>query len=107
MHSFHIPLSQFRVGFHRLQVETDHQIDRSDRICQLCHLLKVETEELHFLLRGTKTLTSLLRDPDQRCLAQYIQEPLRLRTQVIQPLTRPYSTRKILLHSASGRGTQR
>jgi hypothetical protein len=48
VHALCIPLGQFRVGSHRLRVETDHQIDRSDRICQLCHLQEVETEE-HFI----------------------------------------------------------
>jgi hypothetical protein len=47
MHSLWIPLGQFKVGSHRL-IETNHQIDRSDKICQLCHLREIETEE-HFI----------------------------------------------------------
>jgi hypothetical protein len=41
MHALRIPLGQFRVGSHILRVEADHQIDRSDKICQLCHLREV------------------------------------------------------------------
>jgi hypothetical protein len=73
VHALRIPLGQFRVGSHRLRVETDHQIDRPDRICQLCQLQEVETEEhfifrcpiyyeirgqFHCLFRGTQTLTA-------------------------------------------------
>ena len=50
LHALQIPLGQFRVGSHRLRVETNHQMDRSDKICQLCHLQEVETES-HFLFR--------------------------------------------------------
>ena len=50
MHALRVPLGQFRVGSHRLRVESDHQIDRSDRICQLYHLQEVETES-HFIFR--------------------------------------------------------
>ena len=50
MHALRIPLGQFRVGSHRLRVELDHQIDRVDRICQLCHLREVETES-NFIFR--------------------------------------------------------
>ena len=50
MHALRIPLGQLRVGSHRLRVETDHQIDRPDRIYQLCHLQEVETES-HFIFR--------------------------------------------------------
>lgn len=38
MHALRIPLGQLRVGSHRLWVETNHHINRADRICQLCHL---------------------------------------------------------------------
>ena len=50
MHALLIPLGQFRVGSHRLRVESDHQINRADRVCQLCHLREVETES-HFIFR--------------------------------------------------------
>jgi hypothetical protein len=68
MHDPRIPLGQFRMGSHRLRVETDHQFDRSNRICQLCHLQEVETKEqfifycpiyyeitgrFHYLFKGT------------------------------------------------------
>jgi hypothetical protein len=91
-HALRIPLGQFRVGSHRLRVETDHQIDRPDRICQLCQLQEVETEEhfifrcpiyyeirgwFHCLFKGAQTLTGFFSYPDQRCLALYIQEALR------------------------------
>jgi hypothetical protein len=33
MHALLIPFGQFKVGSHKLRVETDHQIDRSDKIC--------------------------------------------------------------------------
>ena len=125
MHTLRIPLGQFRVGSHRLRVETDHQIDRSDRICQLCQIQEVETEE-HFifrcpvyyeirgrfqcLFRRSRDLTSFFRYPDQRCLALYMQEALRLRAHILQPPTRPDSTRQITSFFTvlpSGRGTKR
>jgi hypothetical protein len=113
------------VGSHRLRVETDHQIDRPDRICQLCQLQEVETEEhfifrcpiyyeirgrFHCLFRGTQTLTGFFRYLDQRCLALYIQEALRLRAHTLQPPTRPDPIRRITSFFPvlpSGRGTKR
>ena len=100
MHALRIPLGQFKVGSHRLWVESNHQIDRPKRICQLCHLQEVETES-HFifrclvyyeirgcfycLFRGLQTLAAFFRYTDQRCLALYIQEALRFRAQLFQP----------------------
>ena len=92
VHALHIPLGQFRVGSHRLRVETDHQVDRLDRLCQVCHLQEVETEvhfilrcsvyyeiigRFHCLFRDSQTLTEFFRYPDQRCLAPSMQEALR------------------------------
>jgi hypothetical protein len=37
-HALRIPVGQFRVGSHRLRVESNHQIDRPDKICRLCPL---------------------------------------------------------------------
>lgn len=48
MHALRIPLGQLRVGSHRLRVETDHHIDRANRIFQLYHLQEIETET-HFI----------------------------------------------------------
>jgi hypothetical protein len=124
-HALWIPLGQFRVGSHRLRVETDHQIDRPDRICQLCQLQEVETEEhfifrcpiyyeirgqFHCLFRGAQTLTGFFSYPDQRCLALYIQEALRFRAHTLQPPTRPDPIRRITSFFTvlpSGRGTKR
>ena len=79
MHAFCFPLGQFRVGPHRLRVETEHQIDRPDRICQVCHLQDVETEvhfiygfpvyyeirgRLHFLFRDSRALVKIFKYPD-------------------------------------------
>ena len=92
MHAIRIPLGQLKVGSHRLRVETDHHIDRTERICQLCHLQEVETEShfifrcpvyyeirgcFYFLFRGPQSLASFLRYTDQRCLALYLQETFR------------------------------
>ena len=41
-HSLQIPLGQFHVGFHRLQIEPDHHIDKSDKNYQLCYLREVK-----------------------------------------------------------------
>ena len=87
MHALQIPLEQFKVGSHRLRVDSDHQIDRSERICQLCHLQEVETES-HFifrcliyyeirgrfycLFRAPQTLAAFFKYTDKRCLALYI-----------------------------------
>lgn len=49
MYALRIPLGQFRIGSHRLRVETNHQVDRLDKLCQVCHLQEVETE-VHFIL---------------------------------------------------------
>jgi hypothetical protein len=88
VHALRIPLSQFRVVSHRLQVETNNQIDQSNKICQRCHLQEVDIEEhfifrcpicyeirerFHCLFRGT-----VFRYSDQRCLALYMQETLKL-----------------------------
>ena len=76
MHALRIPLGQFRVGSHSIRVESDHQIDRSDRIFQLCHLQEVETESqfifrclvyyeirgrYHCLIRGPQNLAAFFR----------------------------------------------
>ena len=125
MHALRIPLGKLRVGSHRLRVETDHQIDRSDRICQLCHLQEVETEShfifrcsfyyeirgrFHCLFRGPQTLATFFRDTDQRCLTLNVQEVLRFRAQVLQPPTRPDTTQQITTFFSmlpSSRGTKR
>jgi hypothetical protein len=125
MHALRIPFGQFRVGSHRLRVETDHQIDRSDRIYQVCHLQEVETEvhfifrcplyyeirgRFHCLFRESQTLTGFFRYLDQRCLALYIQEALRFRAHTLQPPIRPDSTQRITSFFTvlpSGRGTKR
>ena len=43
-HALRFSLGSFRVGSHRLRVQTDHHMDRADRLCQLCTLAEVETE---------------------------------------------------------------
>jgi hypothetical protein len=48
MYALCIPLDLFKVGSHILRIETNHQIDHSGRICQLCYLREVETKE-HFI----------------------------------------------------------
>jgi hypothetical protein len=110
VHALHVSLGQFRVGSHRLRVEIDHHIDQSYKICQLCHLHEVETEEhfifccpiyyeirgrFHCLFRGIQTLIGFFRYFDQRCLALYMQEALRLRAHNLQPPTRLDSTQRI------------
>lgn len=50
MHSLKIPLGQLKVGSHRLWVETDHHIPRSERIFQVCHLQEPEIE-VHLIFR--------------------------------------------------------
>ena len=109
-HALRIPLGQLRVGSHRLRVETDHQIDRSDMIYKLCHLQEVEIEShfifkcpiyyeirerFHCLFRGPQTLAAFFRYIDQRCLALYIHEALTFQAQVLQPLARPDTTQRI------------
>lgn len=91
-------------------METDHHIDRADRICQLCHLQEIETEthfifgcpsyyeirgRFHCLFRSSKTLSSFLRYVDPRCLALYLHEAFRFRARFLQPPTRPDTTHKI------------
>jgi hypothetical protein len=113
------------VGSHRLRVETDHQTIRAERICQLCHLHEVETEEhfifrcpiyyeirgrFHCLFRGIQTLSSFFRYSDQRCLSLYMQEALRLRGHILQPPPRPNPTQQItsfFMVLPSARGTKR
>ena len=107
MHALQIPLKQVRVSSHRLRVETDHQIDRLNRICQLCHLHEVETDShfifkypvyyeigglFHCLFRSPETLASFFRYTDPRCLALYIQETLGLRAHILHPPTRTDTT---------------
>jgi hypothetical protein len=92
-HALRISPGQLRVESHRLRVETNHQIDRPDRIYQLCQLQEVKTKEhfifrcpiyyeirglFHCLFKGMQTLTIFFRYLNQRCLALYIQEALRL-----------------------------
>ena len=75
IHALRIPLDQFRVGSHRLHVDIDHQIDRSNKTCHLGDLQEVKTEEhfsfcypiyyeirgrFHCLFRGIQTLIGLL-----------------------------------------------
>ena len=111
MHALRIPLGQLRVGSHRLRVETDHHIDRADRICQLCHLREIETEthfifgcpayyeirdRFHCLFRSSQNLTSFLRYVDQICLALYLQEAFRFRACFLQPPTRSDTIEKII-----------
>lgn len=78
MHALHIPLGQFRVGSHRLQVETNHQVDRLDRLYQVCHLQEVETE-VHFILRCSVYYEIRGRFhyllSDSRTLADFFQVP--------------------------------
>jgi hypothetical protein len=125
MHALCIQLGQFRVGSHRLQAETQHQIDRSDRICQVCHLQKVENKvhfifrcpvyyeirgRFHCLFRESQILTGFFKYLDQRCLALYIQEALRFRVHTLQPPIRPDSTQRIITFFTVlplGRGTKR
>ena len=110
MHALHIPLGQFRVGSHRLRVEIDHQVDKLDRLCQVCHLQEVETEvhiilgcavyyeirrRFHCLFRDYRTLAQFFRYPNQRCLALYMQEALRFRAHILQPPIRPDPTQRI------------
>ena len=91
MHALHIPLGQFRVGSHRLRVETNHQVDRPDRISLVFHLQEVKTEmhfilgcpvyyeiigRFHCLFRDSQTLAEFFRYPDQKCLASSMQEAL-------------------------------
>lgn len=122
MHALRIPLGQFRVGSHRLRVETDHQIERVDRTCRLCHTQEVETEwhfifgcpiyyeirgRYHCLFRGPQNLSSFFSYTDQRCVALYIQETLKHREHILQPPVRPNTTRQItsffsILPSARG-----
>jgi hypothetical protein len=99
MHSLRIPLGQLRVGSHRLRVETDHHIPRSDRICQMCHLQEPETERhlifrcpVYYEIRGRyyclyrdsgDSLSTFFRYQDQRCLALFIREILSHRSQLL------------------------
>ncbi|KAH9303687.1 hypothetical protein KI387_008091, partial [Taxus chinensis] len=98
LQALRISLGQFRVGSHRLRVE-DHQLDRSERICQLCSLQEVETEEhfifrcpiyyeirgrFHCLFREHPSFAAFFRYCDQRCLALYLQEALKLRNETLQ-----------------------
>ncbi|KAH9293843.1 hypothetical protein KI387_040957, partial [Taxus chinensis] len=105
-----ISLGQFRVGSHRLRVETDHHLDRSERTCLLCSLQEVETEEhfifrcpvyyeirgrFHCLFRELPSFTTFFKYYDQRCLALYLQEALRLRDRLLHPPPRRMNTRLI------------
>jgi hypothetical protein len=108
MHALCILLGQFRVGSHRLRVETDHQIDRSDRTLPGMPFTGSGDREVHFifgcpvyyeirgrfhcLFRGSQTLADFFRYPDQRCLALYMQEALKFRTHILQPPIRPDPT---------------
>ena len=104
MHAIRIPLGQLRVGLHKLRVETNHHIDRTERICQLCHLQEVEIES-HFIFRcpvyyGIRRrfyflLASFLRYTNQRCLALYLQETFRHRLTLLQPPSTSATTKRI------------
>jgi hypothetical protein len=99
MHSLRIPLGQLRVGSHRLRIETDHHIPRSDRICQMCHLQEPETEmhlifrcPIYYEIRGRYhclyrdsggSLSTFFRYQDQRCLALFIREIFSHRSQFL------------------------
>ena len=125
MHALLIPLGQLTVGSHRLQVEIDHQVDRLDRLYQVCHLQEVESEvhfilgcpvyykirgRFHCLFRDSRTLAEFFRYPDQRCLALYMQEALRFRVHILQPPIIPDPTQRIMTFFRvipSDRGTKR
>jgi len=107
MHALRIPLGQFRVGSYRLQVETDHQVDRLDKLYHVCHLQEVEIEvhfilgcpvyyeirgRFHCLFKDSRTLAEFFRYPDQRCLALYMQEALSFQAHILQPPIRPKPT---------------
>lgn len=110
IHALHIPLSQFNIDSHRLRVETDHQIDKPDRICQLCHLQEVEVEvhfifgcpvyykiigRFHCLFKDSQTLIDFFKYPDQRCLALYMQEVLRFQAHILLCPIKPDPTHRI------------
>lgn len=107
MHALCISLCQFKVSSHRLWVKLKHQLNRLDRIFQLCHLWEVETKvhfifhcalyyeikgQQHCLLRELQTLSSFFKYPNQRWLALFIQEALRLCSHTICPPPRLVST---------------
>jgi hypothetical protein len=91
----------------------------------LCHLQEVEIEvhfifhcpiyyeiqgRYHCLFRELQTLSSFFKYPDQRCLALYMQEALRLHSHTLQPPPRPVSTQEItsfFMVLPSARGTKR
>jgi hypothetical protein len=111
MHSLRIPLGQLRVGSHRLRIETDHHIPRSDRICQMCHLQEPETEmhlifrcPIYYEIRGRYhclyrdsggSLSTFFRYQDQRCLALFIREIFSHRSQFLHAMPRLGMTRTI------------
>jgi hypothetical protein len=105
MHSLKIPLEQLRVGSHRLRVETDHHLPRSNRVCQMCHQQEPKTERdlifrcpMYYEIRGRYnclsrdlggSLSTFFRYQDQRCLALFIREILSYRSQLLHaPPTR-------------------
>jgi hypothetical protein len=111
MHSLRIPLGQLQVGSHRLQIETDHHIPRSDRICQMCHLQEPETEmhlifrcPLYYEIRGHYhclyrdsggSLSTFFLYQDQRCLALFIREIFSHRSQFLHTMPHLGMTRTI------------
>ena len=98
-HALRFSLGSFRVGSHRLRVQTDHHMDRADRLCQLCTLAEIETEH-HFIFRCSRyyeirgrfyclfrdcsSLSMFFSYIDQRCLALFLQEATHLREITLQ-----------------------
>jgi hypothetical protein len=99
MHSLRIPLVQLRIGSHRLQVETNHHIPRSDRVYQMCHLHEPETKRhlifrcpVYYEIRGSYycmfrdsggSLSTFFQYEDQRCRPLFLREILSHRSHLL------------------------
>ncbi|KAH9323866.1 hypothetical protein KI387_018505, partial [Taxus chinensis] len=124
LQALRISLGQFKVGSHRLRVE-DHQLDRSERIYQLCSLQEIETQD-HFIFRCPiyyeiigrfhclfcehLSFAAFFKNREQQCLALYLQETFRLRNETLQSPPRQTVTLQITSFFtvlSSMRGTKR
>ncbi|KAJ7533866.1 hypothetical protein O6H91_13G068200 [Diphasiastrum complanatum] len=107
-HGLRFLLGQFRVSSHQLAIETGRFqcTPREERICQLCSLAMVESEEhflftcpvyyeirgrYHCLFRQTHvTLRSLISYEDPRCVALMLREMSLLRQDLCQAVQHTY-----------------
>lgn len=97
--STQMPLGQFQVGSHQLQVEARHQIPQENRLSQTFHLHETKKQFIlrcphYYEIRGPfqcvfrefhNSLSTFFQYPYQLCLAFYLGKALKLRAHILHP----------------------